>query len=188
MSKFPIHTAESHPEHAAEVIGTIQKRYGFVPGLLGALSESPSAAGAYLSLGEAVRNSSFTPTERHVVWFTINTLHECHYCMAAHTGIAKSENIPDDVIETARAGSDYADPRLQALKVFTTKMVIDRGWPQPDDLEALFAAGYTHQTVLDVILTISHKVLSNYTNHVVETPVDPPFAQYEWAPAAAAAE
>lgn len=188
MSSFPIHTAESHPEHAAEVIGDVKEKYGFVPGLLGALSESPSAANAYLSLGDAVRNSSFTPTERHVVWFTINTIHECNYCMAAHTGIAKAEKIADDVIEAARTGADYADTRLQALKVFTTKMVLERGWVQPTDLEAFFAAGFTHQSALDVITAISQKVLSNYTNHLVETPVDAPFAQFEWTPAAAAAE
>ncbi len=188
MSSFPIHTAESHPDHATEVIGHVKDKYGFVPGLLGALSESPSAAGAYLTLGEAMRNSSFTPTERHVVWFTINTIHECHYCMAAHTGIAKSEKIADDVIDAARAGADYDDARLQALKVFTTKMVLERGWVQPADLDAFFAAGYTRQSALDVVLAISHKVLSNYTNHLVETPVDAPFAQYEWAPPAAAAE
>jgi alkylhydroperoxidase family enzyme len=188
VSSFAIHTADNHPEHAEEIIGMIKTKYGFVPGLLGALAESPSAAGAYLALGDALRKSSFTPTERHVVWFTINTIHDCHYCMAAHTGIAKGENIPDDVIETARAGGDYDDPKLQALKVFTTKMAIERGWVRAADIEALFAAGYTHQTVLDVILAVSHKVLSNYTNHVVQTPVDARFAQYQWTPSAAAAE
>lgn len=188
MPKFPIHTAENHPEHAADIIGAVKNKYGFVPSLLGALSESPSAAGAYLALGEAMRNSSLTPTERHVVWFTINTIHECHYCMAAHTGIAKGEKIPEDVIETARAGADYAEPGLQALKTFTTKVVLQRGWVDPNDIEELFGFGYTHRTVLDIILAISHKVLSNYTNHVVETPVDAPFKPFEWTPSVAAAE
>ena len=126
MSDFSIHSEDNHPEHAAEVIGAVREKYGFVPNLLGALSESPAAVQAYLSLGEALRESSFTPEERHVVWFTINALHECRYCMAAHTGIARSEKISEQVIETARAGTDYADPKLQALKVFTTRMVLTR--------------------------------------------------------------
>ncbi len=188
MSKLVVHTEENHPEHAAEVLGRVKSTYGFVPNLLGALSESPSAADAYMYLGNALRDSSFTPEERHVVWFTINTIHECHYCMAAHTGIAKSEGISDAVIETARSGGDYADAKLQALKEFTTKMVLDRGWVQPSDIEAFVAHGYSQRTVLDVILAISHKVLSNYTNHVVETPVDAPFAKFEWNPAREAAE
>lgn len=188
MSKFPIHTAESHPDHAAEIIGKAKAKYGFVPNLLGAMAESPSAAGAYLHLGEAVRNSSLTPEQRHVVWFTINTIHGCDYCMAAHTGVAKSERIADDVIDAARSGKSYADPKLQALKEFTTKMVLARGWVAPDEIDAFLAEGYTRQTVIDIILAISHKVLSNYTNHVVETPVDEPFAKFAWTPAQAAAE
>ena len=188
MSQFPIHTEESHPEHAAEVIGKVKANYGFVPNLLGALSESPGAAEAYMSLGAALRDSSLTPAERHVVWFTINTIHNCDYCMAAHTGIAKAKSIPDDVIETARAGGDYSDPKLQALKEFTTKMVLDRGWVQPGEIDQFLSAGYTRRTVIDIILAISHKVLSNYTNHVVETPVDAAFAKFEWTPAQAAAE
>ena len=188
MSDFSIHNEDNHPEHAAEVIGAVREKYGFVPNLLGALSESPAAVQAYLSLGEALRESSFTPEERHVVWFTINALHECRYCMAAHTGIARSEKISEQVIETARAGTDYADPKLQALKVFTTRMVLERGWVEKTDIDAFLDAGHTRRTVFDVILAISHKVLSNYTNHVVETPVDPRFAAFEWAPARQAAE
>ena len=188
MSQFPIHTEESHPEHAAEVIGKVKASYGFVPNLLGALSESPGAAEAYMSLGAALRDSSLSPQERHVVWFTINTIHGCDYCMAAHTAMAKKEGVADDVIETARAGGDYADQRLQVLKEFTTKMVLERGWVQPAEIDAFLNAGFTQRTVIDIILAISHKVLSNYTNHVVETPVDVPFAKFAWTPAQAAAE
>lgn len=188
MSQFPIHTEANHPPHAAETLTAVKAKYGFVPNLLGAMSESPEAAAAYLALGDAMAKSSFTPTERHVVWFTINTYHQCHYCMAAHTGIAKREQIADDVIATAREGGDYADPKLQALKTFVLTMVESRGWPQPADLEAFYTAGYTQRSVLDVILAISHKVLSNYTNHVVETPVDEPFTPFVWSPRSAAAE
>lgn len=180
MSGFQINTLEDAPEHAKEVLAKVKDKYGFVPNLLGALSEAPQAAEAYLFLGDALRNTSLTTEELHVVWFTVNTIHECTYCMAAHSGIAKRDGVADEVIETARAGTDYADPKLQALKDFTTKMVINRGWVSPEEIEAFLATGYTRQTVLEIILTISHKVLSNYTNHVVETPVDKPFEAFAW--------
>ncbi len=188
MSGFQIHSLDTAPEDAKAVLAKTKAKYGFVPNLIGGLAEAPAAAEAYLAVGEAFASSSFTPTERHVVWFTINAIHGCDYCMAAHTGIAKSESIAEDVIETARAGGDYSDPRLQALKELTTKMVLDRGWVKPEEIEAFLAAGFTRRNVLEVILGISHKVLSNYTNHVVGTPVDRPFAPFEWVPPAAAAE
>lgn len=188
MSQFTIHTEDNHSAEAAETITKVKGKYGFVPNLLGALAEAPEAAEAYIALGDALKNSAFTPTECHVVWFTINTYHACDYCMAAHTAIAKGERIADDVIETARADGAYADPKLQALKVFTLEMVRERGWVKPDVIETFLAAGYTRRHVLDVILTISHKVLSNYTNHIVETPLDEPFAPFAWTPASEAAE
>jgi hypothetical protein len=47
----------------------------------------------------------------------------------------------------------------------------------------LFAAGYDKASVLDVILGTSLKVLSNYTNHITDTPLDAAFQANVWAPA-----
>ena len=188
MTEFPVHTADSHPAEAGEVISKTQSNYGFVPNLIGALAEAPEAAEAYLALTQALYNSAFTPEERHVVWFTVNAYHGCHYCMAAHTGIAKAEKVSDEVIDIARKAGDYADPKLQALKDFTINMVEKRGWVDPAEVDAFIAAGFTKRHVIDVVLAISHKTLSNYTNHIVGTPVDEAFAAFKWQPTQAAAE
>lgn len=36
------------------------------------------------------------------------------------------------------------------------------------------------RNVFDVILGLSHKVISNYVNHIADTPVDAPFAKFDW--------
>jgi len=188
MTDFTIHTADSHPAEAGEVIAKTKAKFGFVPNLIGALAEAPEAAEAYLALTQAMYNSAFTAEERNVVWFTVNAYHGCHYCMAVHTGIAKAENVPEQVIDIARKAGDYADPKLQALKDFTLKMVEKRGRLEPSEVDAFIAAGFTKRHVIDVVLAISHKTLSNYTNHIVGTPVDDAFAAFEWQPVQAAAE
>ncbi len=180
MTTFTIHTADSAPAESKNPLKHVQQRYGQIPSLYGVLAEAPIAVEAYDTLGNLVMRSSFTPTERHVVWFTINAYHDCHYCMAAHTPLAKSETVPEDVIETARAVRPYEDPKLEALRVFTLKMVEDRGWASADDLDAFLAAGFTKQNVLEIVVVIAHKVLSNYTNHIVDTPVDDAFKQFTW--------
>jgi len=185
MPKLDILNDENRPEYAADTIAQIKNKTGFVPGVMGAMANSPEAAEAYTVLGDLLQRSAFTPEARHVAWFTINMLPDCRYCMAAHTAIAKREKIDETVIETARAGGDYDDPHLQALKVFTTRMVEDRGWVQPEVVQAFLDAGYTQRHVMDVILAISHKVLSNYTNHLAQTPLDEPFKPFAWTPSAA---
>ena len=91
-------------------------------------------------------------------------------CMAAHTLLAKSEGVPEDVIETARAVGPYEDPKLEALRVFTLNLVENRGRTSAQDFEAFLGAGFTKQNVLEILVVIAHKVLSNYTNHIVDTP------------------
>jgi alkylhydroperoxidase family enzyme len=49
-----------------------------------------------------------------------------------------------------------------------------------EDLNAFYKAGYNHRQVLEVILVLSQKTLSNYINHIAETPVDEPFKKFEW--------
>jgi hypothetical protein len=43
------------------------------------------------------------------------------------------------------------------------------------------AAGYTRRQVLDVVLGVGMKTLSNYTNHIAHTPLDPAWQNQEWS-------
>lgn len=180
MTTFTIHNSDSAPAESKQQLEGARKLRGRIPNLYGVLAEAPIAVAAYLTLADLLMRSSFTPTERHVVWFTINVYHDCHYCMAAHTLLAKGEKVPEEVIETARAVRPYEDLKLEALRAFTLNLVENRGWTSPEDLEAFLAAGFTKQNVLEIIVAISHKVLSNYTNHIVDTPVDDAFKRFIW--------
>ncbi len=180
MVDFTFHTREASTGERKEVLDTAHKNYGFVPNLIAGLAEAPTAVKAYLALGAEVGASSFTPTERHVAWFAVNYYNNCHYCMPAHTAIAKGEKVPDEVIEAARQGGGYADPKLQALHDLTTKLVDQRGVVDDAALEAFFDAGYTKQHVLEVVVVIAHKTISNYANHLMDTPVDDAFASFAW--------
>ncbi len=90
--------------------------------------------------------------------------------------------VPIDVIEALRTNTPIADPKLEALRTFAAVINETRGWPTQAQVDAFLAAGYTKQTVLEVIVGTSLKVMSNYTNHVAETEVDDAFAPNAWAP------
>ena len=180
MTTFSIHTPESAPAESKAQLESALQNYGQIPNLYGVLAEAPIAVEAYDTLGRLAMRSSFTPTERHVVWFTINAYHECHYCMPAHTFLAKGEKVPEEVIETARAIGTYKDSRLEALRAFTLNLVDNRGRTSPNDRQAFLAAGFTKQNIFEILVIIAHKVLSNYTNHIVDTPVDDAFKQFAW--------
>ena len=90
--------------------------------------------------------------------------------------------IDEDVIAALREGTALADAKLEALRQFAIIVNETRGYPSEADIEALLAAGYTKQTVLEVVLGTSLKTLSNYTNHIVGTEVDAAFAANAWSP------
>ena len=180
MSQFTIRTKETAPQAAQRVLEKAERKYSRIRNLIGALAEAPIAAEAYLTLSDLVNKSSFTPTERHVIWFTINAYHDCRYCMAAHTAIAHAEKVEADVIETARKVEAYDDPRLETLRQFTLTVVENRGWVDEAKVNAFLDSGYTRQQILEILTAVAHKVMSNYSNHLIETPVDKPFAKFEW--------
>ena len=127
--------------------------------------------------------SGFTPVEQEVVLLTISRFHACTYCMAAHSMIAdKMSKVPADVLEALREGKPLPDPRLVALAEFTTIMLEQRGSPTPEQFNDFIAAGYLDRDVLEIILAIAVKTISNYSNHVLHTSVDEAFRAYAWNP------
>ena len=124
-------------------------------------------------------NSSLDQDEITVVWQSVNVEHACHYCVPAHTAIAKSMGMSDAIIDALQKNTPLPNPRLEALRTFTLSVVRDRS--NVDDsaaAQALLDAGFTQRQILEVILGVSQKVMSNYTNHLAETPVDKPFQKY----------
>jgi alkylhydroperoxidase family enzyme len=180
MTKFTIHTLESVPAGSKAIIEKTVAQYKSVPGLYGVLAEAPPALKAYLELHQLFLESSLTNEEKTVVWQTINVEHNCTYCVPAHTALASFMKVDPALNEALRNDADMPTEKLQVLKDFTLSMVRERGNVTTELLTAFFDAGYSQQNVLEIILGLSQKVISNYTNHVAHTPVDPIFQQFAW--------
>lgn len=88
---------------------------------------------------------------------------------------------PAHVTNALRDGRPIEDPRLQALSQFTVAVVRGRGHVD-EEVKAFLAAGYQPPQVLEVLVGVMLKTLSNYTNHIAGTPLDDVFAARAWAP------
>ena len=84
------------------------------------------------------------------------------------------------ITEALRNQTPLADNKLEVLRETTLRMVRSRGRLTEAELENFYNAGYTQKNVLDIILGLSHKTISNYTNHIANTPVDAPFQPFVW--------
>lgn len=178
---YTVHTVHTAPSTATQVLKDTQEAYGFLPNLLGVMAEAPALLKAYRTVIGLFDETSLTPTERQVVLLTVSESNGCGYCVAAHTVIAGMQQVAADVVDAIRAGQAIADPKLQALRRFTGAVVESRGWPSADDMAAFLHAGYTQTQVLEVVLGVGVKTLSNYTNHIADTPLDAAFAKAAWS-------
>jgi AhpD family alkylhydroperoxidase len=127
------------------------------------------------------KDSGFTPAEQEVVFLTISRGNGCDYCVAAHSMIAdQMSKVPPTVTEAIREGRAIPDSKLAALSAFTDTLLATRGLPSTADVQAFLSTGYQERHVLEIILAIAVKTLSNYSNHLFHTPLDEMFAKREW--------
>ena len=151
-----------------------------IPNLHAVMAESPELLEGYQRLHALAQKTSFNAEELTVVWQSINVEHGCHYCVPAHTFIAQSMGVDNAISESLRNQTPLTDARLEALREATLAVVRKRGVVDQSDLDGFFSAGFGNQQLLEIILILAQKVMSNYVNHVAETPVDAPFAQFAW--------
>ncbi len=185
MSSFTIHTVESAPAAAKETLEAAQKKFGFLPNLLGELAGAPAALKAYVLLNELVSQTSLSPVAQQVVLVSASMVNDCRYCVSAHTAGLKMAGFADDQIEALRAGRPLADAKLDALRVFTMIVVDQRGVIDGTDLQRFVDAGYAREQAFEVLVGVAMKTLSNYTNHIAATPLDAPLQAFAWEPPAA---
>lgn len=172
---YTVHDKQSAPQEANPLLDKAEQNYGFVPNLLGVMAESPALLEAYMTISQIFEKTDFTATEKQTVLLAVSEHNECGYCKAAHSAIASMQEVPQPVIQSVVEGRPIDDPRLEALRKFTRTVVATRGNPEQGDIDAFFEAGYSRRHLLDVLVGVGMKTMSNYTNHIAETPVDEQF-------------
>lgn len=172
----------STTERAETILKNVKQEMKMIPNMYLAMANSPGLLETYLYGYKKFRqDSGFTPQEQEVVFLTISYENGCDYCLAAHSIVADFQSkVPLDVTEAIRNGEEITDPRLKALSEFTKIMLNKRGRPSQEEVEQFLKEGFSQEQILAIILAISVKTISNYTNHVFQTPLDTAFKVREW--------
>lgn len=180
MTTFSTHTLDTAPAAAKPILQNALNAYGFVPNLYATMAEAPTILEGYTTLSEIFGKADLSETERQIILMTNNRLNRCDYCMAAHTTLSQMGGVKEEVIKALRNNTPILDSKLEALRQLTIELHKSRGWLTSSQMEKVLAAGYTRQTILEVILGTALKTLSNYTNHIAETDLDAAFVPNTW--------
>jgi uncharacterized peroxidase-related enzyme len=172
MTAFTVHTIETAPDAAKATLGDVKKTWGFVPALHGMLAESPAALKAYDAVFMLASQTDLTSAEQQVVFLAVSVFHECAYCVAGHTYLGRMAKLDEGALQALRNSSPIADLRLQALRVFAETVVRERGFASDAAVDAFISAGFTRANVMDLLVIIAAKSMSNYANHLAHTPLE----------------
>lgn len=136
---------------------------------------------AYLDIGALFDKTSLPPVEQQVVLLAASVENHCIYCVAVHSMLAKHRAKADAAIVNAlRERLPLPDKKLDALANFTREVVEHRGKVTGIALDNFISAGYSRSQVLEVVLGVTMKTLSNYANHIIHAPLDSQFQAEAW--------
>lgn len=179
---LPAQSIETADPARKAVLEKAFAQVGFIPNMYALMVNSPGLLNTYLDGYAAFRkDSGFTGPEQETVFLVISRENGCEYCMGAHSMIAeKMSGLAADSLAAIRSGAPIPDAKLAALAAFTSTMVNKRGLPSKEAVAAFHAAGYTDRHILEIVLALSVKTLSNYANHLFHTQLDPMFEGHRW--------
>ncbi len=168
----PTHDQVSPANQA--LFDNLKKGLGMVPNLYATLALSEHALGNYLAFQTA--KSSITGKAREVINLVVSQVNSCQYCLSAHTVIGGMVGFTPEQILEIRRGSASFDAKLDALAKLVKNIAIERGHADPARMQAFFDAGWTQENLVDTIVVIGDKTVTNYLHGTTKVPVDFPAA------------
>ncbi len=174
MKKFTVPKREDVSANNQSIFDNLQKGLGMVPNLYAYFAKNETALGDYMALQN--RKSTLKAKEREVINLVVSQVNDCRYCQSAHTVVGKMKGFSDEQILEIRGGSASFDSKLDALAKFVEEITVNRGKPSAKVTEELFNAGYNEANLIDIIIVIGDKTISNFIYGVTPFAIDFPLA------------
>jgi uncharacterized peroxidase-related enzyme len=174
MTNFAVPTAATVSPANQAIFEQLKKGLGMVPNLYATLAHSDHALGNYLTLQNG--KSSLNAKEREVINLVVSQVNECAYCLAAHTALGAMVGFTPAQIVAIRKGGAAFDAKLDALARLVKGATLNRGHAAQELIDAFFAAGYNQGNLVDVVMVIGDKIITNYLHALTKVPVDFPAA------------
>jgi uncharacterized peroxidase-related enzyme len=165
MINFTFHTPENTTGHTKELLDNVRKAYGFSPNLYAYMAEAPTTIEAYLALDTLVTKTSFSTAQQQIALLAASVENECKFCIVAHHAIGKMKGANVNSLSEIATKKKVTEVKDRVLADFTQSIVKTRGKPSDSKVREFLEAGFTKQQILEVILIVATKTLSNYINH-----------------------
>ena len=163
------------PETATALFEQIRRAAGKVPNAYATIgAHSPAVLATVLGADAALAKGALSRQEIEAIRLAVSEINDCDYCVAAHSFIGGKAGLTTDAMHQIREGADTGDAKRDALLRFVRTVHTTRGTTPAPVLEAVLAAGYTPQQVIEALLVVAMIGFTNLFNRVNDTDVDFP--------------
>jgi len=177
---YPTYTMASAPENSKPALEQLQKAFGVVPNIAGAIANSPKLINSLVGVFQQVHSSSLTEPEIQIVLLTDAVTNSCTYAVAFHTALALQAGVSSAETGAIRELRAPKDQRFAALFRLARNLIEKRGHLGEEDFASFFAAGFTKEQVLEVVAIVAASTITNYAGTITHPPLDEPFQPYAW--------
>lgn len=173
--EFSVPTREEVSAPNQAIFDNLNKGLGFVPNLYAYYAKNETALGDYLALQN--RKSTLRAKEKEIVNLVVSQFNGCRYCQSAHTALGKMNGFTEEQILEIRKGTASFNDKFNALAIFTKNAVENKGRVTEEIKANFFEAGYSEANMIDVVILIGDKMISNYIHNLTQFAIDFPLAE-----------
>jgi alkylhydroperoxidase family enzyme len=180
MFTYQVHTIESAPSKSKPALEQLERVFGFVPNIAGAIANSPVLANSLLGLFQNVHGGSFTEAEIQTLLLTNAVTNSSPWAVAFHTALALKEGLDRADVQAIRERRLPKHHRYAALSRLAKTLIENRGQVTDGDLTNFVEAGYEKEHALEVMAVIAASTITNYAGNMTKPPLEGAFQQHAW--------
>ncbi len=173
MNRVPLIDRNQTTADRKALLDEIHGVFGTVPNMFRAVANSPAALTSMWGAFGALGGGRLAPKLGEQIAVAIADRNACEYCLAAHTALGRKAGASAEEMQAAQAGRS-ADPKTDAALRFALKLVSDRGQVSAEDVDAMRAAGFDDEDLVEILAHVALNLFTNYVNVAFATPVDFP--------------
>jgi len=175
---FCEHTIESAPPSSRRFMTATASHLGYLPSATARWAASPQLLDGFARLTALFDATTLEPIAREVVIMTMAVRNHCDICVAMHTARLRALDADAATITALRDGAPLGDPRQEAVRVFTLRVLESAGDVGEPALREFLGHGYTARNALEVVLGIGAYTMSTLANRLTGAVVDEPLREF----------
>jgi uncharacterized peroxidase-related enzyme len=171
MTRILIPAKEAASAQSKSILERYERNLGIIPNFFSLIARSPDVLNAeanmHATLGKSLGHD--TRERIHIMTAEVNG---CDYCLSVHTYVGgKLNHLSKEEMELNRVGHS-TDPKADAALQFAYKVAKLRGHVTDSDFEAVRAAGFTDEQIIDIVAETAFSFTTNLFNVTFKTDLD----------------